>query len=265
MHLKLIDFGSGKFYKDDVPEQVEDHDNQSGSGENKELKRMNTFIGTCEYMSPEIVKGVYVSNACDLWAIGVIVYKFFAEFSPFVGGFEEETLDKIMEEDPKFPEGFPEVAKDLCMKLLEKDPFKRLGAGKPGSENDIFALKSHSFFEGIDFDKLHSKESPIPKPIKRMSSLKERVIEKYKKKSSLDSTEQSSEPSIDPVVKSPVGKNKIEDWRTEKDIKIIHRELIKVRTKMYFIYDSVISLITDEPAFYIYNLKKGHLKERYTL
>jgi serine/threonine protein kinase len=132
-------------------------------------------------MSPEIIKGIYISNACDLWAIGVIIYKFFAEFSPFIGSFEQEILDKIVEENPIFPEGFPEAAKDLCTLLLTKDPLKRLGAGKSGSENDIFALKSHYFFEGIDFNNLHTKESPIPRPMKRKSSLKERIIKKYKK------------------------------------------------------------------------------------
>jgi 3-phosphoinositide dependent protein kinase-1 len=46
MHLKLIDFGSGKFYNNDVVEQVQDLNNQSGSSEEKGIKRMNTFIGT---------------------------------------------------------------------------------------------------------------------------------------------------------------------------------------------------------------------------
>lgn len=113
MHLKIIDFGSGKSYKDMEVQKVSEDDKQSGSDDNKEIKRMNTFCGTYEYMAPEIIKGQYVSNACDLWAIGIIVYKFFAEFPPFVGSFPEETLIKIQEEDVKFPENFPEAAADL--------------------------------------------------------------------------------------------------------------------------------------------------------
>ena len=170
MHLKLIDFGWGKFYKDKEVEAVEEV-NLKSSSEDKEFKRMNTFIGTCEYMAPEIIQGIYVSNACDLWALGIMIYKFFAEFSPFMGEFDHETWEKIVEEDPKFPEGFPEDAKDICMKLLKKDPANRLGAGISGSENDTFALKSHKFFTGIDFENLFEAESPIPKTMRRLNSI----------------------------------------------------------------------------------------------
>jgi 3-phosphoinositide dependent protein kinase-1 len=40
----------------------------------------------------------------------------------------------------------------LIDKLLTIEPNKRLGAGKKGSENDYEALKSHPFFDGINFD-----------------------------------------------------------------------------------------------------------------
>ena len=270
MHLKIIDFGSGKSYKDQTVQKAKPVENvQSGSGDEKEIKRMNTFTGTCEYMAPEIIKGEYVSNACDLWAIGIIIYKFFAEFSPFQGGFPEETLIKIQEEQIEFPESFPENAKDICQKLLEKDPSKRLGAGPEGSENDMFSLKSHPFFDGINFENLSTQKSPIPIPLKRISSLKERIIAKYREKSTVSKPEKPKEEvKSKPVVntpKAPAVKEKLEDWKYEKDIKIIHKELIKVRTKMLILYKSVISLTTSEPAFYLYNLKNGALEQRFDL
>jgi len=65
MHLKLIDFGSGKFINSD--EQYENRNlegKQSGSSDDNQskLKRMNTFIGTLEYMSPEIISGKCIRN-----------------------------------------------------------------------------------------------------------------------------------------------------------------------------------------------------------
>jgi hypothetical protein len=57
-------------------------------------------------------------------------------------------------------------------------------------------------------------------------------------------------------------------------IKIIHKELIRARTKLYIIYEPIIgkkscnicvAIITDEPAMYTYVLKNGQLKMRYDL
>lgn len=50
------------------------------------------------------------------------------------------------------------------------DPSARLGAGEPGSENDIEALHAHSFFKGINWDTLWVDEVP---PIK--SGLYQRI------------------------------------------------------------------------------------------
>jgi serine/threonine protein kinase len=73
--------------------------------------------------------------------------------SPFVckNGFEVE--DKILNVEISFPPGFDRKAKNLILKLLRSDPTKRLGAGKPGSSNDLEALKNHPFFRGKSFDK----------------------------------------------------------------------------------------------------------------
>jgi hypothetical protein len=44
MHIKIIDFGSGKSYKDNEVEKIVD--TQSGDEMDKDYKRMNTFTGT---------------------------------------------------------------------------------------------------------------------------------------------------------------------------------------------------------------------------
>jgi serine/threonine protein kinase len=142
-------------------------------------------------MAPEIIEGDSNSNACDFWSIGIIIFKFFAEFSPFSAGDQHELLYQIVEEEITYPENFPSLAKDLCKGLLEKNPLKRLGAGSKGSENDTFALKSHSFFEGIDFDSLINTKSPISQLMKRQSSLKQKIIAKYKTPESVKAKEAS--------------------------------------------------------------------------
>mmetsp|Transcript_36374 Transcript_36374/g.35999 ORF Transcript_36374/g.35999 Transcript_36374/m.35999 type:complete len:197 (+) Transcript_36374:1205-1795(+) len=136
------------------------------------------------------------------------------------------------------------------------------------------ALRSHKFFDNIDFDNLFEATSPIPKVDKMMNSIKSNMISKYaiknkskrkrpkspvKAKTSIDLSHFNVEPL------ETQDKMKIEDWKTEKKINITHTELIQLRSRLLFFYRSVISLTTDEPALYIYGLKSGVLRERYDL
>ena len=66
-HIKLADFGTAKLLK-----------YQKSPGE------VNTFLGTAEYLSPEVIKGGLSTVATDLWALGCILYKLFVGVSPFV-------------------------------------------------------------------------------------------------------------------------------------------------------------------------------------
>ena len=54
------------------------------------------------------------------------------------------------------PESVPEKARSLIKQLLVLDPILRLGAGDADSCNGIEALKSHPFFDGVNFSTLHS-------------------------------------------------------------------------------------------------------------
>jgi 3-phosphoinositide dependent protein kinase-1 len=73
------------------------------------------------------------------------------------------TFKKILEVDYKFPDepDQNEDANDLIKKLLQKNPYERLGAGRYGSSNDYIALKCHPFFNGVDFDKVFLQIPPI--------------------------------------------------------------------------------------------------------
>lgn len=65
-----------------------------------------------------------------------------------------QTFQNIKNVNYHFTDDFTPEAKDLISRLLVKDPFKRLGAGDFGSENDYNELKNHPFFKGTDFDKV---------------------------------------------------------------------------------------------------------------
>ena len=59
-----------------------------------------------------------------------------------------------------FPKTVPATAQDLILKLLDRDPKKRLGAGEIDSDTDIYHLKAHPFFSDINFKDLF--EAPVP-------------------------------------------------------------------------------------------------------
>eukprot|EP00033_Pygsuia_biforma_P000398 GCRY01000475.1.p1 GENE.GCRY01000475.1~~GCRY01000475.1.p1 ORF type:complete len:503 (+),score=111.39 GCRY01000475.1:196-1704(+) len=136
-HLKLTDFGTGK---------------EVGHGRDA---RSASFCGTPEYVSPELLRDKMAGKSSDLWALGCIVYQLLAGRPPFRHQIEYQLFQKIMHAEFSFPDGFPEVAKDLVTQLLTLDPEQRLGV-RGGFEE----LKKHPFFEGIDFDNLLSMEPP---------------------------------------------------------------------------------------------------------
>lgn len=78
----------------------------------------------------------------------------------FHGLSEYLTWQKVKALDYTFPDGFDQRAKDLVQTLLVKSPAERLGAGEPGSYNDIKALKAHPFFASIDWASLWTIPAP---------------------------------------------------------------------------------------------------------
>ena len=130
--------------------------------------RKNTFVGTADYVSPGVLSDKDVSFEADLWALGVIIYQMFAGTPPFRDKTEYLIFKKINDMDYTFNENFPEEAKDLINKLLQKNPTDRLGSDC----SDYKIIKNHPFFRGIDWDNLN-REVPfsdkfiiLPKDIK---------------------------------------------------------------------------------------------------
>ena len=135
MHIKFSDFGSAKFCP---------LSKLSGN-------RRGTLVGTQNYVAPEILLTQESDTSADLWSLGCVAYEMFAGRPPFKSECDNSTFEKILWGDYTFPKDFPELAKDLCSKLIILEKDKRLGAGSDGFKK----LKEHIFFAGIDFDNLH--------------------------------------------------------------------------------------------------------------
>lgn len=81
---------------------------------------------------------------------------------PFKANYDFQVFQMITERRLVFPKYLPMDAVDLIDKLMQLDPYQRLGAGTEGSDNDFVHLKSHPFFKSINFKKLHNTSPPIP-------------------------------------------------------------------------------------------------------
>jgi len=139
-HILLTDFGTAKIIA-------------TGEGT---LARKGSFVGTIEYMPPELVKDTSSCFSSDLWSLGCTIYQMITGRPPFRALTEYLTMNKIQEgfTTISFPEPFPEVAKDIIEKLLKPNPQDRLGF------KSYADLKAHPFFAGIDWDNLQNVTPP---------------------------------------------------------------------------------------------------------
>jgi 3-phosphoinositide dependent protein kinase-1 len=80
----------------------------------------------------------------DYWALGAIVFQMISGQPPFRALNEYQILKKILGLDFQYPDGFPEIARDLVTKLLVYRPAERLGSKETGG---IEAVKSHGYFQ----------------------------------------------------------------------------------------------------------------------
>jgi 3-phosphoinositide dependent protein kinase-1 len=144
MHLKLTDFGTAK---------------EMTAADSANPKRRGSFVGTAEYVCPEILRDQIPTIAADMWSFGCLVYQMLVGKVPFRGNSEYLTFQKILKGQLKWPEDMDPVAQDLIQKLLVVDPTRRLGATLDG----YAALRAHPFFDGIDFATLFDQFVP-PRP-----------------------------------------------------------------------------------------------------
>lgn len=110
--------------------------------------RSNSFVGTHEYLAPEIIKGEGHGAAVDWWTFGIFLYELLYGRTPFKGSNNEETLANVVLQTLKFPDT-PIVsfqARDLIRGLLVKEPEYRFGSEKGAAE-----IKQHPFFEGLNW------------------------------------------------------------------------------------------------------------------
>ncbi|RCI14479.1 hypothetical protein L249_5976 [Ophiocordyceps polyrhachis-furcata BCC 54312] len=146
MHVKITDFGTARLLRDPrEPMNLNGPDGSLSAQDMREIPehtRAASFVGTAEYVSPELLTQKTASKASDLWAYGCIIYQMLAGRPPFKAASEYLTFQKIVNLDYDFPHGFPSSARDVVERCLVLDPDMRLTTEH---------IRNHEFFHGQQF------------------------------------------------------------------------------------------------------------------
>ena len=126
-YLTLIDFGSCKIVEDA-----------------NELE--SSFVGSPDYMSPEMINGEGHNLMTDWWSYGILLYELLNGVPPFHDEAIERCFDLITSSNVRFPiqVKFTPNIKDFILKLLRKNPNERLGRG------EYDEIIQHPFFQSVN-------------------------------------------------------------------------------------------------------------------
>lgn len=120
--------------------------------------RTNSFVGTEEYIAPEVIRGNGHTAAVDWWTLGILTYEMLFGFTPFKGDNTNETFCNILKSEVTFPNNneISRACKDLIKKLLTKNESKRLGSRMGAAD-----IKRHPFFKKMQWSLLRNTEPPL--------------------------------------------------------------------------------------------------------
>lgn len=148
MRLKVTDFGTAKLLDREIDKDGNELDSYPQN------VRASSFVGTAEYVSPELLADKYATKSCDMWAYGCILYQMVAGRPPFTASNEYQIFRKVVKLQYSFPPRFPTVLRDLIKHLLVLAPERRYTTSQ---------VKRHPFFQGVEWTRNAIWKTPHPR------------------------------------------------------------------------------------------------------
>ncbi len=125
----------------------------------------NSFCGSPEYMSPEMLQQTGHTLTVDYYSLGALVYEMIVGLPPHYSTDRDEMYERILTEPAVIPKCISPPLRSLLTGLLRKDPAKRLG-----SVRGVDEIKEHPWCAGIRWDDyLNHRVEPPFRPNLRQS------------------------------------------------------------------------------------------------
>ncbi|KAF7664008.1 hypothetical protein LDENG_00192230 [Lucifuga dentata] len=137
-YVKLVDFGFAK---------------ELVRGE-----KTYSFVGTPEYMAPEIIQNQGHDFSVDFWSLGILIYELLVGSPPFSSSEPQKIYSKILDGVFKYPPYMSEAAKSIISKLCRPRPGQRLG----NTKNGIKDVRHHRWFSSMNWHKLRVGQLDAP-------------------------------------------------------------------------------------------------------
>ena len=164
-YIKLCDFGASVHFQG--------------------TKKENTFAGSPEYASPEMIAHEGHTIMSDWWSFGILIYELLYGITPFFNLDKNRMYELIEIGELKFPKSIKidgnnkplkvsDEAKNIISKLLEKNPGSRLG------KTGLNEIRTHPFFGNLNFEMLKNKKLKSPfKPTIKEEDITSNFDEEY--------------------------------------------------------------------------------------
>lgn len=124
-NLKITDFGAAKLLGD-VDDGQGEAINFDNVPDKPQKDRRGSFVGTAEYVPPELLQHNECGFETDVWALGCILYQFFHGLPPFKAATEYLTFEKIINVDYSYRNVVPPGVKEIVDQTLVAEPQHRL-------------------------------------------------------------------------------------------------------------------------------------------
>jgi len=119
-----------------------------------------SFCGSVAYLAPEMFKKSGHGKSVDWYLLGVIIYEMLVGMPPYFSKDRDQLFKNIKGGPLKLPLFLSQSARNLIIALLNRDPHKRLGAGK----EDANAIKKHPWFSDINWTDARNRKLKVPVP-----------------------------------------------------------------------------------------------------
>ena len=148
-HVRLTDFGLSK---------EEDVSTPNAGGDGMAGGKFTSFVGTAGYLSPEMIKREGHGKPLDFYCLGCLLYVMLTGSLPYYqGNWDEMFAKRVTGDYLSYPPWVPELARDMCNRLLDKNPQTRLGSRRGARE-----VKDHAWVREMDWEKLFRRKISPP-------------------------------------------------------------------------------------------------------